>query len=75
MFGSREFPIKVTSASVVEVRAGALNCPRCEIGTYRIAEHVAPSRGLRRVDVTCRHCSTERSLWFRLVPELEALPN
>ncbi len=75
MFGTREFPFKVTSASVVEVRAGALNCPSCEIGTYRIAEHNAPSRGLRRVEVTCRHCSTERSLWFRLVPLLEVLPN
>ncbi len=75
MFGSREFPFKVTSAAVVEARTGALNCPHCEIGTYRIAEHVAPSRGLRRVDVTCRHCSTERSLWFKLVAELEALPN
>lgn len=70
MFGSRELPIKVTSAAVVEVRTGALNCPACEIGTYRIGEHVAPARGLRRVDVTCRHCSTERSLWFRLVPEV-----
>jgi hypothetical protein len=70
MFGSREFPIQVTSAAVVEVRTGALNCPDCAIGTYRIGEHVSPARGLRRVDVTCRHCSTERSLWFRLVPEL-----
>jgi len=75
MVGSREFPIKVSSAAVVEVRTGALTCPRCSIGTYRIGEHVAPAAGLRRVDVTCRHCSTERSLWFRLVPEIETYAN
>jgi hypothetical protein len=65
--GSRNRPIKVTSASVVEVRAQALTCPHCALGTYRIEEHVAPAAGVRRVDVTCRQCSTPRSLWFRLV--------
>ena len=65
---SRDRPIRVSSASVVEVRTAALTCPRCGIGTYRIAEHVAPAPGVRRVDVTCRQCSTPRSLWFRLVP-------
>jgi hypothetical protein len=64
--GSPERPIKVTSAAVVEVRTAALSCPLCG-GTYRLHEHVAPASGLRRVDVTCRHCSTPRSLWFRLV--------
>lgn len=66
--GSRDRPIKVSSASVVEVRTAALTCPRCGIGTYRIAEHVAPAAGVRRVDVTCRYCGEPRSLWFRLVP-------
>jgi hypothetical protein len=65
--GSRERPIQVASASVVEVRTGALHCPLCG-GTYRLDEHVAPAAGLRRVDVHCRHCSTPRSLWFRIVP-------
>ena len=64
--GSRDRPIKVGSASVVEVRTQALNCPLCG-GTYRIEEHVAPASGIRRVDVTCRHCATPRSLWFKLV--------
>jgi len=64
--GSPERPIKVASASVVEVRTGALSCPLCG-GSYRLEEHVAPAAGLRRVDVKCRHCSTPRSLWFRLV--------
>lgn len=66
--GSRDRPIKVTSASVVEVRTAALTCPHCGIGTYRIAEHVAPAAGVRRVEVTCRYCGEPRSLWFRLVP-------
>lgn len=65
--GSRDRPIKVTSASVVEVRTAALTCPHCGVGTYRIEEHVAPAAGVRRVDVTCRNCGEPRSLWFRLV--------
>ena len=63
--GSRERPIKVASASVVEVRTSALSCPLCG-GTYRLDEHIAPAAGLRRVDVHCRHCSTPRSIWFRI---------
>jgi hypothetical protein len=68
---ARELPIRVASASVVEVRAGALTCPDCHIGTYRIEEHVSIAKGVRRVDVVCRHCSTPRSLWFRLEPQPE----
>lgn len=66
--GTRERPIKVGSASVVEVRTSALVCPLCHLGTYRIEDHVAPAAGLRRVDVICRQCAVPRSLWFRLVP-------
>lgn len=68
---ARELPIRVASASVVEVRAGALICPACHFGTYRIEEHVSIATGVRRVDVVCRHCSTPRSLWFRLEPPPE----
>jgi len=64
--GSRDRPIPVASASVVEVRAKALHCPHCG-GEYRIDEHVSIASGLRRVDVSCRHCSRPRALWFRLV--------
>ena len=63
--GTRERPIEVTSASVVEVRVGALACPQCE-GEYRIREHVSVAAGIRRVDVKCVICGTPRSLWFRL---------
>jgi hypothetical protein len=64
--GSRERPIKVGSASVVEVRTAALACPLCG-GSFRLEDHVSHASGVRRVDVTCRHCSTPRSLWFALV--------
>ncbi|HUJ59721.1 MAG TPA: hypothetical protein VLX92_14550 [Kofleriaceae bacterium] len=71
MHGTRQQPIRVASSSVVEVRASALVCPSCGIGTYRIEDHVASGPGLRRVDVHCRYCSRPRALWFRLVPPSE----
>lgn len=64
--GSRERPIAVGSAAVVEIRVGSLTCPQCE-GTYRLVEHRAPASGLREVDVACRTCGTKRTLWFSLV--------
>ena len=72
MRGSRETPFEVTSAAVVETRTSSLNCAHCRVGTYRIGEHVAhlsPTMRLRRVDVACRNCGSERSLWFKLVPD------
>ncbi len=64
--GSRERPIEVASASVVEVRIGSLACPQCA-GEYRVAEHRSAGGGLRDVDVVCRQCGVPRTLWFRLV--------
>jgi hypothetical protein len=62
----RFHPITVTSAAVIEPRATTLPCPLCA-GFYRVVEHTRPVPGLRRVDVKCRHCSGERTLWFRIV--------
>ena len=59
-------PIVVTTTAVIEPRAMATPCPHCG-GEYRILEHTRPRRGVRRVDVQCRHCSAPRTLWFRLV--------
>lgn len=68
--GSPLRPIVVASLSVIEGRAASLPCPHCG-GEYRILEHTRPVPTLRRVDVQCRHCSTPRSLWFRIAaPEL-----
>jgi hypothetical protein len=72
MLGSRDTPFEVTSAAVVETRTSLLNCTHCHVGSYRIGEHVAhlpQGPRMRRVDVACRNCGTERSLWFRLVPD------
>jgi predicted Zn finger-like uncharacterized protein len=66
--GSRERPMEVGSAAVVEVRVGALPCPQCG-GEYRIKEHAAPEAGIRRVEVKCNLCGTPRTLWFRLVSD------
>jgi hypothetical protein len=60
------YPIVVTSAAVIEGRALTRPCPHCG-GENRLVEHTRPWRGIRRVDVECRHCSAPRTLWFRLV--------
>jgi hypothetical protein len=78
MTGTREMPIEVTSAAVVEVRTAAMPCAHCHVGSYRIGEHVAhvvKGQRIRRVDVQCRNCGAERSLWFRLVPDRYAVLN
>jgi hypothetical protein len=64
--GSARWAIAVASASVIEGRAASMPCPRCG-GEYRIHEHTRPFPGVRRVDVSCRHCSTPRALWFKIV--------
>lgn len=69
--GSPERPIDVDAASVVEVRASAVACPRCE-GRHHVEEHAAVIHGgarLREARLVCRACGSRRSLWFRL-PEL-----
>jgi hypothetical protein len=65
--GSPSRPIRVASASVIDGRAAAGPCPLCG-GEYRVLEHTRPVPSLRRVDVACRQCSTERTLWFTIVP-------
>jgi hypothetical protein len=66
--GSSERPIEIESPSVVELRAAALTCPRCEVA-FRVEEHRAPSvdgMRLREARVTCPRCGQRRSIWFRL---------
>lgn len=66
--GTRERPIEVSSAAVIEPRVANLSCPHCG-GTYRLHEHEREAPSLRRVDAGCRVCSAPRSIWFRLVPD------
>jgi transposase-like protein len=54
--------------TVVELRAVAMPCPRCE-GQHRVEEHAAvvvEGVRLREVRLVCRACGSRRSAWFRL---------
>lgn len=64
-----ERPIEISSPVLVEPKAAALLCPRCEL-PFRVEAHRAPSTGrlrLREAEVSCSRCGVRRSLWFRLV--------
>lgn len=63
--GSRERPIAVESAAVIEVRAHATPCPQCE-SELRVREHRTDG-GLRVVTVGCSRCAAKHELWFKLV--------
>jgi DNA-directed RNA polymerase subunit RPC12/RpoP len=67
--GSPERPIEVEAASVVEVRARALPCPRCS-GRHQLDEHAAVTTAtgarLREARLVCRECGSRRSLWFQV---------
>jgi len=66
--GAREHPLEVPSAAVIEGRASAQPCPQCA-GELRVIEHRSEGAGLRAVDVACRQCGVERTLWFRIVAD------
>lgn len=66
--GAPERPISVETASIVELRALSVRCPRCE-GEHRLVEHAAvvvQGVRLREARLSCRACGARRSLWFRL---------
>ncbi len=67
--GSREHPIEVASASLVEPRASSMECPRCG-EKLRVRAHEAIPHGartLRAVTVRCPACGSDRTLWFCVV--------
>jgi predicted Zn finger-like uncharacterized protein len=66
--GSAERPIEVTSAAVIETRVRSLACPQCE-GEYTVDDHRSTGAGMRALDVKCRLCGVERTLWFRIVSD------
>jgi hypothetical protein len=66
--GSVDNPIEVPSASVIEPRASAMPCPRCE-GERKVVEHTAATAGERRVRVVrvrCVRCGAVREVYFRV---------
>jgi len=72
--GAAARPLLVTSPSVVEGRALAERCPRCD-GEHELLEHAAVTVNglrLREARLRCRACRSERSLFFQID---EALPN
>lgn len=70
--GSADRPIPVESSSLVELRASALECPRCG-GEPRVDEHTAHAVGddvLRAATTRCKQCGFERTVWFRIARRL-----
>jgi uncharacterized protein with PIN domain len=67
--GSEARAIEVPSASVVEAHALGVRCPQCQ-GPHEVLEHAAVvaegGARLRRVQLRCRQCGSERALFFRL---------
>jgi len=59
--------MEVPTAALVEPRARAVRCPRCD-EPFGVTAHEAPAGGdrLREAKLTCRFCKLERSLWFRI---------
>jgi len=66
--GSAAQPLSVPSAAIVEPRARAERCPRCQ-GEHEIVEHaavIAQGRRLRELRLRCRQCASRRSLFFQI---------
>ena len=67
--GMPERPLDVPTAALVEPKARAVRCPRCE-EAFDVASHEAHTDvhgRLREVGLRCRNCGLERTLWFRIV--------
>jgi uncharacterized protein with PIN domain len=62
-------PIDVTTSAVVEPKASAVRCPRCD-EPFVVESHEAVTNEhgrLREAKLRCKTCGRERSLWFRVV--------
>jgi hypothetical protein len=69
--GSRDHPLVVTSASVVEGQARSTPCVQCG-GELQLEKHDAEAGDLRVVHLVCRLCHAPRALWFRIEPPLSS---
>jgi DNA-directed RNA polymerase subunit RPC12/RpoP len=72
--GAPSRPIEVVSASLVEITAESMKCPRCG-GALRVDEHVAQTSNgvpLRIAWTSCRQCGHKRPIYFRITT---VLPN
>jgi uncharacterized protein with PIN domain len=67
--GTPERPIDVPTSAVVEPKASAVRCPRCD-EPFVVEAHEASTTEhgrLREAKLRCKSCGKERSLWFRVV--------
>ncbi len=65
-------PIRVDSASVIELRAESMRCPRCD-GELKVGEHTAQvvdGLALRKLDMRCKSCGAPRTIWFVIGSDL-----
>ncbi len=67
--GTPARPIDVPTSAVVEPKASAVMCPRCDEPFFvESHEAVTTEHGrLREAKLRCKTCGRERSLWFRVV--------
>jgi hypothetical protein len=66
--GAPDRPIRVTSASEVEIAARGAPCIQCG-GIVRVDEHLAQTIGaerLRVAHVSCPACGTKRVIYYRI---------
>ena len=71
--GSRDWPIVVPSAVVIDARAAALPCTHCG-GPLKVLDHDAAVIGdarRREVRARCQRCSRDRVVWFEIVAPAE----
>lgn len=72
--GAPTWPITVPSTAVIERRVAELACARCAAPLTVTSHDAAVVDGARRrkVEARCARCSTIRTLWFEVVPLIEA---
>ena len=70
--GAPGLPIRVESASVVELRAESMPCARCD-GALKLEEHTAQvvdGLALRKLAMRCKQCRARRDIWFVIGSDL-----
>ncbi len=70
--GTAERPIDVVSSPVIDIRAKAMPCLRCQ-GEVNLEEQTAEmvdGKSLRLAHLTCVRCGSKRKVWFRITSPL-----
>jgi hypothetical protein len=67
--GTQAHPLDVGTAALIEPKAKAVRCPRCDV-PFALDSHEAHAGAhgrLRETKLRCPTCGLSRSLWFRIV--------